>query len=204
MSTKTTTTAAATQPATRAEAQRRLGAIRNALGRADGLLVEAWKARDWLALGHATWKAYVTAELPDLQLLQVRGEPRDERIRELAGAGLSMGAVADALGVGKGTVHRALEGVDLEATTTSTDGRTMARRQAPVARKRRRAVPLTDRAVALLQQQGPLDVRQITKALGLSRTEVSPTLTRLVQAERIEYRAPERRGLFGTYAVADQ
>lgn len=200
----TTTNTVQAQPATRQDAQRRLAAIRNAVGRADGLLVEAWTGRDWLALGHATWAAYVAAELPDFQMLQVRGEPRDARIRELAAAGLTMGPIADALGIGKGTVHRALQGVDLGDTATDAAGRTMARRQAAAPRaKRRRAVPLTDQTVALLQAQGPMDVLAITGALrGCDRSVVSPTLTRLQESGRIVYLAPAKRGQFGRWAVA--
>lgn len=195
MSTKTKPTPTATE---QQEARRRLTAIRNALGRADALLVEAWKARDWLALGHASWKAYVAAELPQLQLLQVRAEVRDERIVELAREGMSQGAIADGFGIGRGTVNRALAGVELDETVTATDGRTMARR-APKAPARRRGPRKTDRTVELAQGLDTFDVRDVVHATRWPQHKASATLTRLVQAGRLEYLPPARRGLFGRY-----
>lgn len=194
----TTTTQPATAVELEAAARKRLTALRNALGRADHLLVEAYAARDWLALGHATWKAYVAAELPELQLLQVRGEARDERIVELARAGLTMGPIADALAVGKGTVHRALDGVDLGETATAADGRTMARRQAPAQRKRR-GPRKTDKAVELAATVETFTVLDVVASTRWSQNKASATLTRLVQSGRLEYLAPERRGQFGRY-----
>lgn len=198
-----------TPPATTelTQARRELSHLRSLLVRADNALVDYWRTDRWRLFPHRTWRAFVEAELPELRALTI-GDPgaRDEKLRELVrDHGMTQGAAADTLGVGKATASRALEGVELPDTLKGTDGRMMPSRQvAPVVRrKRRRAVPLTDRIVALLLEQGPLDVRQVTKATGLSRTEVSPTLTRLQQAERITYRAPERRGLFGTWAVAE-
>jgi hypothetical protein len=197
VSTATKTAAAALDLA----AARKLTArIRDGLVHADGLLLQAWVGRAWLALGHATWKDYVAAELPDLQLLKVQPDVRDERIRSMAAEGMSMGAIADALAVGKGSVHRALQGVELPATTTSTDGRTMATRtgRAPA---RRRGPRKTERAVELAQSVDTFDVRDVVATTRWPQHKASATLTRLVQQGRLEYLAPERRGQFGRYRV---
>jgi len=196
-----------TRPATTelAAARRELAKLRDTLVRADNALVDYWRTDRWRLFGHRTWRAFVEAELPQLRALAV-GDPgaRDAKLVELCrDHGMTQGAAADTLGVGKATASRALEGVELPDRAKGTDGRMMPTRQAaPVRRKRRRAVPLTDRAVALLTERGPLDVRQVCRELGISRTEMAPTLTRLHDAGRIAYLAPERRGQFGRWTVA--
>lgn len=202
MSTATTTSTAADLRT----ARRNLARLRDTLVRADGALVDYWLSDAWRTFGHRTWRAFVEAELPQLRALsfQDAGE-RDEKLRELVrDHGMSMSAAAEALGVGKATASRALAGVELAERSKASDGRMMPSRQQPATRrKRKRAVPLTDQVVALLQDQGPLDVLAITKALrGCDRSMVSPTLTRLRESGRLVHLAPERRGLFGRWTVA--
>ena len=200
------TTPLQTRPAVDQRAARRnLARLRDALIRADNLLADYWRTDEWRTLGHKTWRAFVDAELPQLRVLLISDPAtRDAKLVQLVrDYGMSQGAAADTLGVGKATVSRAVQGIDLGETKKASDGRTMAARQAPVVRrKRKRAVPLTDQVVALLIAQGPLDVLAITKAVRVDRSMVSPTLTRLHDAGRIAYVAPERRGLFGRYEVA--
>jgi hypothetical protein len=201
----TTTTETAPTILTAEGARRLTARLRDALVVADDLLVQAYKGQAWQALGYATWAAYVTAELPELQLLQLRTELRRERVAGLLGQGLSQGAVATMLGVGKGTINRdrdvALQsGWTPPATVLASDGRTMAATQAPAPRRR---VRRTDRAVELIAAAGPdgLDVRGVQAGLRCQRNEASATLTRLHDASRIAYLAPARRGLFGRYTV---
>lgn len=202
----TTTTETGTTILTREGARRLTARLRDALVVADDLLVQAYKGQAWQALGYSTWTAYVEAELPQLQLLQVKGELRLERVQGLLDHGLSQGAVATVLDVGKGTVNRSREqllarGWTPPATVLASDGRTMAATQerAP----RRRGPRRTDRTVELIAAAGPegMDVRQVQHALRCQRNEASATLTRLHDAGRLVYLAPERRGLFGRYAV---
>ena len=206
MTTTKTKSTAATVDVT--AARRKLARLRDALQQADKLLVDYWLSDEWRAFGHGTWRAFVEAELPDLRLLSFRDtDARDDKLRELVrDHGMSQGAAADSLGVGKATASRALQGVDLGATVKASDGRTMAARQQPATRrKRKRVVPLTDQVVALLMERGPLDVLAITAGVrGADRSMISPTLTRLHDAGRVEYLAPERRGQFGRYGTAGE
>lgn len=187
-------------------ARRNLARLRDTLVRADSALVDYWLSDEWRAFGHKAWRDFVAAELPQLRALSFQDAgQRDEKLRELVrDHGMSMGAAAEALGVGKATAHRALAGVQLAETNKASDGRTMAARtgRAPVRRKRKRTVPLTDQVVALLIDRGPLDVLEVTHAVRQDRSMVSPTLTRLQDAGRIQYLAPERRGQFGRWTVA--
>lgn len=203
----TTTTAPAAAILTTTGARRLTARLRDALVVTDDLLVQAYTGQAWAALGYPTWAAYVEGELPELQLLQVKGELRRQRVQGLLDNGLSQGAVATVLDVGKGTVNRAREqllagGWTPPATVTASDGRTMAATQtAPAARRR---VRRTDRTVELIAAAGPegMDVRQLQAALRCQRNEASATLTRLHDAGRLAYVAPERRGLFGRYVAA--
>lgn len=194
------TTKLQTKPATDLRtARRNLARLRDALVRADNALVDYWRTDEWRAFGHGTWAAFVAAELPDLRALRVRADVRDDKLRELVrDHGMSMGAAADALGVGKATAHRALQGVELGETVKASDGRTMAARQQP-ATPRRRGPRKTDRAVQLAHDVDTFTVLDVVAATRWKQHQASATLTRLVQQGRLEYLAPERRGQFGRY-----
>jgi hypothetical protein len=88
-------------------ARQRLTAIRNALALADDLLAQAYAARDWEALGHASWEAYCAAEIPELRHLKLRAPERRARIQTLRNAAptISVRELAAATGAAVGTVH---------------------------------------------------------------------------------------------------
>jgi hypothetical protein len=99
--------AAVTAALQQTTARQRLTAIRNALALADDLLAQAYAARDWEALGHASWEAYCAAEIPELRHLKLRAPERRARIQTLRNAapGISVRELAAATGCGGG--HRA-------------------------------------------------------------------------------------------------
>ena len=188
---------------TEASARRLTSEIRNAAVAADRLLVQAYRGRIWKALNYSSWADYCATELPGLRLLSVLPEERAEKWAEQVRAGLSQAAVADAAGVGKATVSRALQGKELPATATGIDGKVRSTRSTVPPRNGSRTRK-TDRVVALIEAAGPrgLDVRQVQKVLRCQRNEASATLTRLHDARRVAYVAPVRRGLFGRYVAA--
>lgn len=114
------------------EARTLTARIRDALALADDLLVKAYEGRVWEPLGYATWAAYCEAELPQLRMLKVEPEERAEKWAGQVRVGLSQGAIADAYGVGKATVSRALAGKDLPATATGLDGKVRSTRRSTV------------------------------------------------------------------------
>lgn len=181
---------------------------RRLAGAADVLLdlvVEAYEGRAWAVLGHESWAAYVAAEIPALVVLggRDRVEQRRAAVAVLRGRGMSLRGVAEVLGVAPNTVRTdaAAAGVEL-ADVVSLDGvRRPAKRTTPA--RRRRAVPLTGRLVALLAGAGPdgLTVREVCERVHEGRVEVAPALTRLRAAGRVDYRLPERRGQFGRWVA---
>ena len=166
------------------------------------LVVEAYEGRAWEVLGHESWAAYVAAEVPALSVIG-RGLPLEERrdaVAQLRGRGLSLRGVGEVLGLAPNTVRRdaAEAGVQL-VEVRSIDG---SRRSAVgSSSRRRRRTPLTDRVVQLVAGAGDngLSVLEVVAQLRTPRTEVAPALTRLVQAGRLSYVRPERRGQFGRY-----
>jgi predicted transcriptional regulator len=179
--------------------------LRGAVDLALDVLVEAYMGQVWEPLGHASWAAYVEAEVPGLSVIG-KGLPLEQRrdaVAELRGRGLSLRAVAEVLGVAPSTVKGDADarGVEL-AQVLGLDGRrsTTARSSST---SRRRGPVKTDRTVALLLDAGPdgLTVREVARALRCEQHKAAATLTRLHDAGRIGYRAPERRGLFGRYVA---
>jgi len=81
--------------------------IRNVLDRAWEFIALAYKGRAFLALGYASWDEYVDARFGDLRLAVPR-EHRTQVVATLAGARMSVRAIAKLLGVGVATVHREL------------------------------------------------------------------------------------------------
>lgn len=117
---------------TRAEAEARLERI-TALGNDICSLTEtmcteveaAYFARDWEAMGYASWEDYQHARFPRLQL--PRGERR-ELVSSLREAGLSTRAIASTAGTGDATVRRDLAAASHDAAderTVSTEQRTV-------------------------------------------------------------------------------
>jgi len=81
--------------------------IRTVLDRAWEFIALAYKGRAFLALGYTTWDEYVDARFGDVRLAVPR-EHRTEVVATLAGARMSVRAIAKLLGVGVATVHREL------------------------------------------------------------------------------------------------
>jgi transposase-like protein len=187
----------------RARARRLTDQLRDALELSVTLLREAHAGEAWRVLGYPSWAAYCAAELPALAIL-VRGMPAEKRrpvVAEARGSGMSLAAVADAFGLAPNTVKRdaAAAGVVLAEVRRISDGALVpARSAAPVVRRR----PLTERIVtALRAAEGGLTVAEVAAELRAERHRVAPALTRLAEAGRIDYVAPERRGLFGRYVA---
>ena len=167
------------------------------------LVGKLWEGEGWRALGYSSWSAYCATELPQLAVI-VRGMPREDRdakVAELRGRGMSLRGVSEVTGLAPNTVRAAAAaaGVVL-AEVRSLDG---ALRPAAAAAPKQRAarVPTTTRLVGVVAAAGPdgLTVREVCQRARLPREEVAPALVRLFQAGRIDYRRPERRGLFGRY-----
>jgi DNA-binding transcriptional ArsR family regulator len=163
-------------------ARQRLTAIRNALALADDLLAQAYAARDWAALGHASWEAYCAAEIPELRHLKLRAPERRARIQTLRNAapGISVRELAAATGASVGTVHGDLAAPRPAEPAAGAPGSTVAR-------------------ILAVLDRGPADVFTIAKRTKLRQAQVSPALSRLATAGRITYTPPARRGGTGVY-----
>jgi hypothetical protein len=184
----------------RAITRRLAGAVDVALD----LVVEAYEGRAWAVLGHASWADYVAAEVPALKVIG-KGLPADERrdvCADLRSRGLSLRGIGEVLGLAPNTVRAALAGVEQPAEVVSIDGSRRSSTGTPSDTPRKSPVK-TDRTVALLAGAGPagLDVRDVARALRCEQHKAASTLTRLVDAGRVGYVAPERRGMFGRYVV---
>ena len=112
--------------ATSQQARQRVSAIRNALAVADDLLAQAFTARDWEALGHASWEAYCAAELPELRHLKMRRPDRQARVAALSAAGASVRQIAAATGASVGSIHSDLTPTEAPAPATSAAARVRA------------------------------------------------------------------------------
>jgi hypothetical protein len=194
----------------RLEIARARSITRRLAGAADLLLdlvVEAYEGQAWAVLGHASWSAYVAAEVPALAVIGkgLPVEQRREAVAVLRGRGLSLRGVSEVLGIAPNTVRTdaAAAGVQL-AEVVSLDGSRRSSARSTSTRRRRGPVK-TDRTVEILAGAGPdgLTVREVARALKCPQHMAAPTLKRLDDAGRIVYRRPERRGQFGTYVAVD-
>ncbi|KAA9394153.1 hypothetical protein FCK90_08530 [Kocuria coralli] len=70
------------------------------------LIVRAWEGRAWQALGFSSWDAWIDANFRGLQLRPPR-EQREEVVRSMREAGMSVRAISQATDLGYGTVQRA-------------------------------------------------------------------------------------------------
>ncbi len=111
-------------PSSAAEARDRADRIRAGLEDLKPLIVAAWEARDWEALGYDSWQAYVVGEYGGPLRL---GRPeRQQAVAEMRAEGMSTRAIGSALGVDHRTVGHDLEGGEYSppAPVTGLDGRT--------------------------------------------------------------------------------
>jgi hypothetical protein len=163
------------------------------------LVRELHEREGWRALGHASWPEFCRAELPQLAVI-VRGMPREERrakVSELRRGGMSLRDVAEVTGLAPNTVRTDAAGVVLETVKGRDGALRPARAVAAVPAPK---VPTTERLVQLVTAAGPLTVTEVCRRARLPREVVGPALCRLAAAGRLVYAAPERRGMFGTYA----
>jgi transposase-like protein len=117
-------------------------AIQDTLRTGHELLVEAYEGRAWLALGYVTWDAYCKSELPELHMLRLDREQRQELVAGMREAGMSTRAIASGLGVSKNTVTKDVSQMGTPAPpTVGTDGKTYTPPVAAPRKRRRRPLP---------------------------------------------------------------
>jgi hypothetical protein len=166
------------------QARRRVTAIRNALAAADELLAQAFTARDWAALGHASWEAYCSAELPELRHIKLRRPERQARIAALRAAdpAISVRDLAAATGASVGTVHG-----DLTAPAPVPAGPPL---------------PRTDQVVGLIAAAGPagLTCAELERRMRVHHGIASGALSRVARQGRVVH-AGRARGGYGVYVV---
>lgn len=92
-------------------------------------IADAFHQRDWAVLGYKTWDAYVAGEFGEARL-HLDPSRRRQAVADLREAGLSIRAVAAALGVATGTVeldmkrvHQVSQDRDTSAEVTGVDGK---------------------------------------------------------------------------------
>lgn len=71
-------------------------------------IAKAYEARDWVTLGYSTWDEYCLKEFAESQL-KLNTSQREQAVLAFRGVGMSTRAIAKALGVSKGSVHRTLK-----------------------------------------------------------------------------------------------
>lgn len=72
------------------------------------LIKAAYRGRAWESLRYASWDAYITREFGNLHLRPPR-EKRQEVVRSLSEAGMSIRSISSATQLSASTVHRALD-----------------------------------------------------------------------------------------------
>jgi hypothetical protein len=92
------------------EARARVDRIKTGVEVIWSLIVESYQARDWEALGYATWDEMCTREFGTSRLRLPR-EERAETVQSLREAGLSVRAIASVTGDSKSTVAAITSGV---------------------------------------------------------------------------------------------
>lgn len=102
MNTKMTTNPA---PLSETEARELTEQITEGLNDVHSLIMQAWEGRAWEALGYESWDAWIDGNFRGLQLRPPR-EQRDEVVRSMREAGMSMRAISQATELSRGTVQR--------------------------------------------------------------------------------------------------
>lgn len=109
-------------PAETSEARERARQIRSGLDVVWPLLIEAYRLRDWEALGYDSWTSYCREEFG--RPVQLTSEERREVVPVMRSAGMSTRAIGTALGVSKSLVATDLAGVSRSGQVTGLDGKT--------------------------------------------------------------------------------
>lgn len=196
-----------TDQLTREDAQRLIARARDAAVALDEILMALWAGRGHVALGYpataAGWQACCAENLPELRTFTLRREPRTELAQAMHRAGASVGVIAGALSVSKSTAHAAVSTMpDRPATVTSADGsRRVGVDRKPAASPTAPARPLRARLVELLAARGPLTARELEAATRAHPNTLSPALSSLTAAGRLDYTPGARRGVSGLYSA---
>jgi hypothetical protein len=153
------------------------------------LIAEAKERRIFVELGFKSWPAYV-ADVIGRQLGPMPVEHRRQVVEVLAGEGLSTRGIAQALKIGKSTVHRDLsvsrdgtpdeDGTTTQTTVTGLDGKNQPKRKddiPPAERLDRALLALIPRARQWREQAviTPEDARSLARTMDL----LLPLLERL-------------------------
>lgn len=123
-------------PLSEFEAHQLTRRITDALAVAWDLVAEAYASRIWQPLGYPSWDAYCRAEFATARL-RLPAEEREETVRSLRAAGLSVRAIASATGASKSQIGRDTAGVPngtpAPGPVTGLDGRQYPSHTAPFA-----------------------------------------------------------------------
>lgn len=92
-------------PLSETEARELTEQITEGLNDVHSLIMQAWEGRAWEALGYESWDAWIDGNFRGLQLRPPR-EQRDEVVRSMREAGMSMRAISQATELSRGTVQR--------------------------------------------------------------------------------------------------
>lgn len=107
------------------DARERIDRIKAHVSAAWSDIVEAYRNRDWITLGYADWDTLCAEEFGGARIA-LPIEDRRAVVADLRGSGMSMPAIASAVGASVGTIHAdlsTLKGSDLPDTVTGLDGR---------------------------------------------------------------------------------
>lgn len=108
--------------ASREVAEVRADAIRTGMEGVWSLIEKAWLARDWEALGYASWDDYVEGEFGTARIRLPR-EEETEVIESMRAVGMSGPAIAAATGVSEPTVRRKVAGSSNDEAATHITGK---------------------------------------------------------------------------------
>lgn len=141
------------QPMSEADARELTDQISAGLADVYVLIMQAWDGRAWEALGYKSWDAWIDANFRGLQLRPPR-EQRDEVVRSMREAGMSVRAISQATDLSRGTVQRAAGPAEQSSNVVGLDGKayTTGKRPsgAPAAPSETPALTLTDLGVPLI------------------------------------------------------
>lgn len=166
-------------------------------------IADAYAQRDWRALDYDSWHAYLEGEFGE-ELHRLKRAERPVAVRDLRAQGMSMPQIANAVGVGVGTVHRDLaagfpDGKAAPEKVTGSDGKqhpaTKPERPTPAAEPMPARQDVADRIVAGIDQHAVLP-GAATTVTPVEQVPVGPERPKPPAwdpAERAEHEASVRR-----------